>query len=110
MNQVDNKPLTFLQRMKIVFKNLQGKDEDVINNIDQIENWEESVSKINTFSESDRKTIKEIQNTEAELRKLYKVKLENYKKKLESQVNGSKGRKKGTKYKKAEQTDKEIGE
>ena len=108
MSQGNKSPLTFLKSMKLVFENLQAKDEEVVTDIDEIDNWEESISKIDKFNESDRKTIKEIQNTEAELRKLYKVKLDSYKKKLESQVNGSKGRKKGTKYKKSE--DKEIGE
>ena len=71
MSQGNKSPLTFLKSMKLVFKNLQAKDEEVVTDIDEIENWEESINKIDKFSESDRKTIKEIQNTEAELRKLY---------------------------------------
>ena len=104
MNQVDKKPLTLLQRLRQVITTLQSYDEDVITDKNQIPELDE-LEKI-TDNEDVKKEIRKLRKTEAELR----VKVVDYKKKLQSQVSGSSGRKKGIKYKKAEQTDKEIGE
>ena len=114
MNQGDKKPLTLLQclkvaakRLKVATKNLLSYEGDIITDKDQIPNWEEIENTVD--NEADRKKIKEINELRVKINKL-RVKSDDYKRSLESQVSASSGRKKGIKYKKAEQTDKEIGE